>query len=518
MNQPFRTLSRFTVVATSVAIIIASRAAAQDNVVQAQIPDFYQHQGDNGGGGPTSNSPSADPIWSPDRGWCAYVSDMDALYPWENLTVLGAKPYDNASQWLFGNPGAAANPGTGTALTGAGTWVGAADDTVIPALVGTPAGVNGTINSYLAAQKVDPASLGLAGLVDTQYRVQAGGQVQVATIAGWQNVISNTFQTYQQLTSAGSNLAAGLQPLGAITTTIRLNYTPGNGQGTTNFWWGFHQVAGAGTAGANTIQYSDPDAIPINAGNRNGGFTQAAVNANQYTAAQQAGASPLPGNGAYNAGNLYSTMVIDANGNVTGGNGPYAAGLKPGGVAPVSRIVGFDAVGLPAVQLVNNAAQAGYNLLKLAFTGDFGGDISKLEIFTNSQLANAANNFGLSETDPNWNISTVTQDPFGNLWGPGYAGIELQEGAGGQDLMEGASEGEASSYLATLDTTGAVTGWTVYAYDQASGNWLTETYGATAGFGNANQLTAIPEPSAYAGLLGLATLAFALIRSRRQIF
>jgi hypothetical protein len=39
---------------------------------------------------------------------------VDAFYAWENPIVVGAKPYDS-NQWLFGNPAAAANPGTRTA-------------------------------------------------------------------------------------------------------------------------------------------------------------------------------------------------------------------------------------------------------------------------------------------------------------------------------------------------------------------------------------------------------------------
>ena len=438
LRGPFYKFFQLAVVAVSVVIVTAGGAVAADNVVQSAIPAFYQHQGDNGGGGPTSNSPSANGRWIPDQGWCAYVADMDALYPWETLSVFGVKPFDNANWWLFGNPAAGANPGTGAALTAAGTWVPTADDIVIPDLI-----ANGSINNYLAAQKVDVANRGLGGLVDTQYQVLANGQVQVATIAGWQNITPNTFQLYQQLTGAGSNLPAGglasLQELAAITTTIRLGYTGGNKQASTGFWWGFHQVAGAGTAGANTIQYSDPDAIPINAGNRNGGFAQADVTANQYTNApaggQQAGTPPVPGVGAYNAGNLYSTMVVNANGEVTGGNGPYASGLL-GAAAPVTRITNMDAVSLPAVQLVNNIAQAGFNLVDFLFSGDFGGDVDKLCIFMDSPLANAANNYGLSQTDPGWNISTVSVDPFGNSWGSSYAGIMLDNGSIAPHLVE----------------------------------------------------------------------------------
>ncbi len=87
------------------------RAVAQNNnVVQTMIPAFYQHQGANGGlypdgtPGPTSPTPSADPIWKPDGGYCQYVSYLDALYPWEALTVAGVHPFDNNNVWLFGAP------------------------------------------------------------------------------------------------------------------------------------------------------------------------------------------------------------------------------------------------------------------------------------------------------------------------------------------------------------------------------------------------------------------------------
>jgi len=518
--------------------------AQQNNIVQTMIPAFYQHQGDNGGGGPTSRTPAnanatvpglgVINIWRPDLGWCAYVSDMDALYPWETLTVAGVHPFDNNSVWLFGAPGAA-NPGVGSQLTSAGTWLNTADKTVIPALINADnikkkvGGVDiGTINKYLFKQKVDPSNLGLFGLVDTQYQTLANGQVQVATIAGWKNIDPKTFQLYQQLTSAGGNLPAALQPLAAITTTIRIGYTAGFDQDETGFWWGFHQVAGAGTAGANTIQYSDPDAIPFNAqangikaaNIRNGGFTQAAVRVNQYNSLalpmQSAGPPPLPGNALYTTNNLYSTMTVNALGQVTGGNGPYdlmlvpAVGKPP---TPTIRITNIDAVSLPAVQFVNFVAKGVYDAVSFLFSGNFGGDVSKLEIFANSPLY--ASNLGLSENDPDWSISHVMADPYGNSWASTDGGVLLSEGPGGSDLMENGAD-----YMATEDTTGMVTSWTVFAYDQADGYWLTESYGADVGFGNgpevASEALAVPEaPITLLMLLGAGcTVVIALRRGR----
>jgi hypothetical protein len=160
------------------------------------------------------------------------VSHMDALYPWETLTVAGVHPYDNNNVWLFGAPGApGTNPGVGTALTAAGTWLDAADNTAIPALVGAG---SLSLNKYLNNQGVGVANLGLFGLVDTQYQTLANGQVQVWTIAGWKNITPNTFTLYQQLTSTGANLPAALQPLAAITTDIRLGYA-GVGNPNPNF-------------------------------------------------------------------------------------------------------------------------------------------------------------------------------------------------------------------------------------------------------------------------------------------
>jgi hypothetical protein len=175
-------------------------------------------------------------VWNPDDGWCAFVADLDALYPWEKLTVGGVHPYDNASVWLFGKPGVA-NPLTGSALTTAGTWLQTADDTAIPDLISATSigltGENLTINNYLKQQKVGPASLGLLALVDTQYQVAASGQVQVATIDGWENIAPTTFQLYQQLTGAGAKLPAALQPLAAITTTLKLEYAGNDSAATT---------------------------------------------------------------------------------------------------------------------------------------------------------------------------------------------------------------------------------------------------------------------------------------------
>jgi hypothetical protein len=528
--------------AACVVLAGAGRASAQvNNVVQTMIPDFYQHQGDNGGGGPTSSTPSngassvflpavlgvAPPVsaWSPDFGYCAYVSDLDALYPWQTLTVAGTHPYDNNNVWLFGAPGApGANPGVGSALSSAGTWSQTADDKVIPNLLD---GIgSGSINTYLAKQKVGVGNLGVFGLVDTQYQTNnATGQVQVFTadpdpLKRWKNIPQNTFQLYQQLTSTGANLPATLQPLAAITTTLRLNYAGANNKATTGFWWGFHQVAGAGVAGANTIQYSDPDAIPINAGNNTGGNTQAAVDDNEYVNTLGGpqlldGSAPVPGNTynagggngnkAYTTGDLYSTMVIDANGNVTGGTGPYATGLKAA-AAPVAKITNLDAVSMPAAQLANVVVGPVFDAAKFLFSGNFGGDITKLEVFANAPLYAA--NPGLSETDPNWNISQISTDPFGNSWSDTNGGILLTEGAGGSDLMENGTD-----FNFTEDTTGAVTAWTVYAYDQADGYWLTQTYGAGDGFGDALQ---VPEPSTSL-LMATAFVAVMLFGRRRSL-
>ncbi len=523
---PYRLITRSVSVPVAAAALAAcivlagpGRAVAQNNnSVQNMIPAFYQHQGDNGGGGPTSVTPSNNPIWSPDNGWCAYVSYMDALYPWETLTVGGVHPYDNNNVWLFGRPGApGTNPGTGLTLTSAGTWVATANDTVIPQLVAAMPGFGPPgLNSYLNGQKVSVGSpggpgvpatpgLGLAGLVDTQYQTNAlTGQVQVWTIAGWKNITPNTFQLYQQLTGTGGTLPANLQPFAAITTTLRLGYVGAANPGNTGFWWGFHQVAGAGVAGANTIRYSDPDAIPVNAGNRNGGFTQAAVTANQYTVAQAGGKPPLPGNQNFNAGNLYSTMQVNAIGQIIGGNGPYATGLM-GSPAPVARISDIDAVSLSGAQLLNNVLGAAFNTATFQFSGNFGGDISRLEVFANSSLYGP--DLGLSQTAPNWSISQVTTDPFGNSWASTNGGVLLSEGTGGSDLME-----QGLNYMFTENTIGLVTGWTLFAFDQADGYWLTETYGAGDAYGAGPQV--VPEPSAWllmaTGFLGL--LCYSRIR------
>src|SRR5262249_23622250 len=128
-----------------------------------------------------------------------------------------------------------------------------------------------------------------------------------------------------------------------------------------------------------------------------------------------------------------------------------------------------------------------FNLVRFLFSGDLGGDVSKLRIFANSPLTNAGNNFGLSQDDPGWSISTVAQDPFGNAYGSQFGGIELLNGTG-QDLMEGASVGSAPAYNAFFNTVSPVTAWTVFAFDQAQGVWLSQSYGATVGFGNAPQI------------------------------
>jgi hypothetical protein len=170
---------------------------------------------------------------------------------------------------------------------------------------------------------------------------------------------------------------------------------------------------------------------------RNGGDTQAAVNNNEYNSKalpnQSAGPPPVPGAGAYTANNLYSTMVINAAGGVVGGNGPYATGLN-GAKSPVTRVAGIDAISVAGVQIASIVVKPLFDAVSFLFSGNFGGDVSKLEIFANSPLY--ASNLGLSETDPDWSISQVITDPYGNSWASTDGGILLSEGAGGSDLME----------------------------------------------------------------------------------
>jgi hypothetical protein len=60
--------------------------------------------------------------------------------------------------------------------------------------------------------------------------------------------------------------------------------------------------------------------------------------------------------------------------------------------------------------------------------------------------------------------------------------------------------------MATEDTSGAVTAWTIFAYDQADGYWLTETYGARVGFGAGPEV--VPEaPTSLMMLLGAGCIA-----------
>jgi hypothetical protein len=120
-------------------------------------------------------------------------------------------------------------------------------------------------------------------------------------------------------------------------------------------------------------------------------------------------------------------------------------------------------------------------------------------------VANAANNYGLNQTDPGWNISTVSVDPFGNSWGSSYAGIMLDNGSVAPHLTE-----QGFTYHAYVNTLSAVSSWTVFAYDYLDGYWLTQNYGATVGFVNAPQ---VPEPGAFV-LVSLGI--FVLVGRRRR--
>jgi hypothetical protein len=198
-------------------------------------------------------------------------------------------------------------------------------------------------------------------------------------------------------------------------------------------------------------------------------------------------------------------MQISPSGQVIGGNGPYDL-MRAG--KPTIRVTNIDAVSLIAAQIVNIVVKPVFDVVSFLFSGNFGGDVTKLEIFANSPLY--ASNLGLSENDPDWTISQVMTDPYGNSWASTDGGILLAEGTGGSDLME-----DSADYVATEDTTGAVTGFTVFAYDQLDGYWLTETYGPVVGYSYSGAQVVPETPTWLLMLLGFGGAALIALRRGR---
>ena len=222
-----------------------SGSASAAVVVQANIPDFYQHQFWSflpGAAGPVNpTGPIAN--WETETklgkttsgGWCYPVAIADALYPWQ---VKAA--YTNLDSKGVAVPADISTPGK---------WLPAMSGW-IPDIANNGAFKAGGINTYLNYTGLGPsAPAGQAALVSTPYYVRPSGAVLQQTAAGGLEVVK----------IAGANVTAvqwyEAQVDKGASSVITIDQAGGG-----PFWWtNYHAVAGAGYTNANTILVADPD-------------------------------------------------------------------------------------------------------------------------------------------------------------------------------------------------------------------------------------------------------------------
>jgi len=429
------------------------------------VPDFYQHQawlpanpaGMNGWEGWNMadfvanggmNAALNEAVENGKKGYCWYASIVDALYPWTQYrTSTGAAPFAN----LFG----AAD------ITMPGKWVGAYESAMLAAIAAGPGTGSVSINGYLNSLNFGPTrNTGGVALTDTSFTVAANGTVMVR-LAG-----RTEATTFSPIALAGLAYNNGWTDV----VTIKASPPP-----QPTLWWttSFHAMAIAGLGGANQLLVADPDSAPINAGNSNGGWWNfasikaaatlagrnaaataslnaaiAAVQANMYTNAQAAGATPVPGAGPYTAANLYGSITLSS----TAGQQNQITAASNATYGGKTRVDTFDVINTLAmtrkfIAPMARAAPAPGVTPTAAYrdtfewTGEIAEDVEQIEIFTIAPLADLTFTF----TTPGWSESLVTTDPFGGTWTGG--GEDLSVTPTGSDL----APGEIAD--ATLDTT-----------------------------------------------------------------
>ena len=181
------------------------------------------------------------------QGYCWYASIVDALYPWTQYrTSTGAAPFAS----LFGTAD----------ITMPGKWVGAYESAMLAAIAAGPGSGSVSINGYLNSLNFGPTrNTGGVALTDTSFTVAANGTVMVR-LAG-----RTEATTFSPIALAGLAYNNGWTDV----VTIKASPPP-----QPTLWWttSFHAMAIAGLGGANQLLVADPDSVPINAGNSNGGW------------------------------------------------------------------------------------------------------------------------------------------------------------------------------------------------------------------------------------------------------
>ncbi|MGO9109510.1 MAG: hypothetical protein ACLP9L_09770 [Thermoguttaceae bacterium] len=489
------------------------RAQAQP---ASPVPDFYQHQAWLPATNANANAPAGMNLWegwnqadyvangplnaalneaakNPKAGYCWYTAIVDALYPWTQYKdAKGGTPFAN----LFGNAD----------ITTAGKWVGAANSAILAAKAAGGGGAV-SVNNYLNTLNFGPTtSTGGVALCDTSFSVSSSGSVMVQ-LAG--RTEATTFTP-----SAAIQLAYNNGWTGVVTIKSASPPQP-------SLWWdtSFHAMAIAGLGTPGQILVADPDSVPINAGNNNGGWwnwsnlnnlistsaplaninTEAtnsldaavtAVNANIYTNAQAAGPPPVPGNGGYTAANLYGSITLSP----SSGQQNQITAASNANYGGKTKITSIDVINTLAMRnkfisppgFVRPQASGFVPATTYQDTFEWSGAIAagvqQIEIFPVAPLADSNFTF----TDPGWTESQITTDPFGGVWSGGGEDLTLTTSGSVLTLGETADT--------TIDTTTAATQYNVF-FQLSNGNWMVQSVGANENaFGDQPDVTSpVPE-------------------------
>lgn len=520
------------VVMRSLAVALAATACVWEFGAEAApaspVPDFYQHQawlpatsanpnappGMNGWEGWNQadyvanggkNAALNEALENPKAGFCWFASVVDALYPsTQYKDSKGMTPFAN----LFGNGD----------ITTPGKWVAASNSAMLAVKAAGGRGAV-SINTYLNSLNFGPTrNTGGIALTDTSFTVAGNGAVMVK-LAG--RTEATTFSPIALAQLAYNNGWTDVVTI--VKNTVAQQPA---------LWWttSFHAMAIAGLRGPDQLLVADPDSVPINAGNFNGGWWNwsklkqqttlagqnaeataslnaaiTAVNANIYTKAQAAGPTPVPGAGKYTAANLYGSITLSS----TMGQQNQITAASNSTYGGKTMVNSFDVINTLAltrkfiapVPLATKAPAAGVRTAAayrdtFQWTGEIAEDVEQIEIFPVVALADSEFTF----TQPGWSESLITSDPFGGIWGGG--GEDLSVTPASSDLVPG----EIAD--TTLDTTAPADQYNVF-FQLADGDWMVQSFGAAGNaFGAQTDFVApVPEPATLpllaTGLVGL---------------